>query len=193
MCICLSDLFLIVLSVFFPPLPVWIRRGLCSKDSLINVLLMILGYFPGLIHSWYIIAKYPPYWHEHESKVYYVYRDDLEHQSGPPGGGGRGRGRGRSRREQLVGPQGAPGHVPGGGSTPHCHHHHHCPDENTVIRTEPQRSNAQFTYGAVNEGSSSQGLFENSRAGDASSSSNLNSNSNSAPPAYTEFDNKTQR
>lgn len=81
----MTDLCLIVLSVLFPPLPVWIRRGFCSQDSLINILLFILGYFPGLIHSWYIIAKYPPYTITQESKVYYIYRGnpDLENQLPP--------------------------------------------------------------------------------------------------------------
>lgn len=81
-CECLSDICLVIISVLFPPLPVWIRRGICSCDSLINILLCILGYFPGLIHSWYIIAKYPPYSINHESKVYYVYQNssDLERQ-----------------------------------------------------------------------------------------------------------------
>lgn len=81
-CECLSDIVLVIISVLFPPLPVWIRRGICSTDSLINILLCILGYFPGLIHSWYIIAKYPPYTINHESKVYYVYQNssDLENQ-----------------------------------------------------------------------------------------------------------------
>lgn len=74
---CVSDIFLVCLSVLFPPLPVWIRRGFCTTDSLINVLLFCLGYFPGLIHLWYIIAKYPPY---EETRVYYVYRSDLENQ-----------------------------------------------------------------------------------------------------------------
>lgn len=79
----MSDICLVIISVLFPPLPVWIRRGLCSADSFINILLCILGYFPGLIHSWYIIAKYPPYSHNCESKVYYVYQNssDLESQS----------------------------------------------------------------------------------------------------------------
>ncbi|RLV86955.1 hypothetical protein JA9_001091 [Meyerozyma sp. JA9] len=84
-CECMTDLCLIVLSVLFPPLPVWIRRGFCSQDSFINILLFILGYFPGLIHSWYIIAKYPPYTITQESKVYYIYRGnpDLENQLPP--------------------------------------------------------------------------------------------------------------
>ncbi|ODV96866.1 hypothetical protein PACTADRAFT_29525, partial [Pachysolen tannophilus NRRL Y-2460] len=53
------DCVLVVVAIFFPPLPVWLKRGLCSADSLINILLCILGYIPGLIHSWYIISKYP--------------------------------------------------------------------------------------------------------------------------------------
>lgn len=75
---CCSDIILIIVSVLFPPLPVWIRRGICSCDSLINILLCLLGYLPGLIHSWYIIAKYPPYTIDHDTRVYYVYGQDLE-------------------------------------------------------------------------------------------------------------------
>ncbi|KAL2259411.1 hypothetical protein VTK26DRAFT_6915 [Humicola hyalothermophila] len=56
---CSTDIFLGLLAVLFPPLPVWVKRGICSVDSLINILLFILGYVPGLLHSWYIIAKYP--------------------------------------------------------------------------------------------------------------------------------------
>ncbi|CAK7897628.1 hypothetical protein CAAN1_15S01596 [[Candida] anglica] len=82
MCLCLSDLCLVLLSVFFPPLPVWIRRGVCSGDSLINILLCILGYVPGLIHSWYIIAKYPPYSTRSESKIYYIYRNSNDLEAG---------------------------------------------------------------------------------------------------------------
>ena len=79
---CCSDMFLVLLSVFFPPLAVWIRVGLCTADSLINILLCVLGYFPGLIHAWYIIAKNPPYPIYESSHVYYVFRpSDLENQT----------------------------------------------------------------------------------------------------------------
>jgi len=44
--------------------PVWIKSGLCSADSCINILLCILGYLPGLLHAWYIIAKNPEYDYE---------------------------------------------------------------------------------------------------------------------------------
>ncbi|VUC21177.1 unnamed protein product [Clonostachys rosea] len=56
---CSSDLFLCVLAILFPPLPVWVKRGICSADSIINILLLCLGFIPGLIHAWYIIAKFP--------------------------------------------------------------------------------------------------------------------------------------
>ncbi|KAL6883082.1 hypothetical protein HDV57DRAFT_495352 [Trichoderma longibrachiatum] len=56
---CSADIFLGVLAILFPPLPVWVKRGICSADSLINILLCILGFIPGLLHAWYIIAKFP--------------------------------------------------------------------------------------------------------------------------------------
>lgn len=35
-------------------LTVWVKCGICSADSLINILLCTLGYLPGLLHSWYV-------------------------------------------------------------------------------------------------------------------------------------------
>lgn len=127
-CECLSDICLIVVSVFFPPLAVWIRRGLCTSDSLINILLCMLGYFPGLIHSWYIIAKYPPYAIRHESKVYYVYQTqpDLENQGGER--------LSRSTRGSRYG---------------HRHHHHH-QHQGEVLDREPLPV-ANPTYGSTSD------------------------------------------
>ncbi|TGJ85826.1 hypothetical protein E0Z10_g2904 [Xylaria hypoxylon] len=56
---CSSDIFLGVIAILFPPLAVWVKCGLCSADSIINILLCLLGYIPGLLHAWYIIAKFP--------------------------------------------------------------------------------------------------------------------------------------
>ncbi|KAJ5719206.1 hypothetical protein N7493_007661 [Penicillium malachiteum] len=56
---CSSDVFLAILAVFFPPIAVWIKAGICTADSIINIALCLLGYIPGLIHAWYIILKYP--------------------------------------------------------------------------------------------------------------------------------------
>uniref|UniRef100_A0A060T605 ARAD1C09966p n=1 Tax=Blastobotrys adeninivorans TaxID=409370 RepID=A0A060T605_BLAAD len=53
------DFILVVVAIVFPPLPVWIKVGICSADSLINIALCVLGFLPGLFHSWYIISKYP--------------------------------------------------------------------------------------------------------------------------------------
>lgn len=38
---------------------VWIKIGICTADSLINLALCCLGYVPGLLHAWYIIARHP--------------------------------------------------------------------------------------------------------------------------------------
>ncbi|KAI5464936.1 hypothetical protein BGZ63DRAFT_167040 [Mariannaea sp. PMI_226] len=78
---CSADVFLAILALLFPPLPVWVKCGICSADSVINILLCVLGYVPGLLHSWYIIAKYPEPPYEYEAlptdreggRVTYVY------------------------------------------------------------------------------------------------------------------------
>ncbi|KAF4123002.1 Uncharacterized membrane protein YqaE,-like protein of Blt101, UPF0057 family [Geosmithia morbida] len=89
---CSSDIFLGFIALLFPPvageyhdLPpysstcpgfftnislstVWVKRGICSADSLINICLCVVGFFPGLIHAWYIIAKFPDPWdYDYES------------------------------------------------------------------------------------------------------------------------------
>ncbi|KAL5343002.1 UPF0057-domain-containing protein [Aspergillus crustosus] len=56
---CGSDIFLAILAVFFPPIAVWIKLGVCTADSIINLALCCLGYVPGLLHAWYIILKNP--------------------------------------------------------------------------------------------------------------------------------------
>ncbi|TKA66735.1 hypothetical protein B0A55_08276 [Friedmanniomyces simplex] len=56
---CGSDIFLGLLAIIFPPLAVWVKRGLCSVDSIINIALCCLGFLPGLLHAWYIISVTP--------------------------------------------------------------------------------------------------------------------------------------
>lgn len=53
-----TDVMLLILAFFLPPLAVFFKRG-CSADLLINILLTILGYLPGMVHAWYLIIKYP--------------------------------------------------------------------------------------------------------------------------------------
>ncbi|RPB05970.1 hypothetical protein L873DRAFT_1824725 [Choiromyces venosus 120613-1] len=86
---CSSDCFLAILAILFPPLPVWVKRGICSADSLISIALCCLGWFPGLLHSWYIISKYPDPWdnaymplgHESQGTTYYY---QVAHPQHPP-------------------------------------------------------------------------------------------------------------
>lgn len=42
-----SDILKIVAAVVLPPLGVFLEKGLCDMDVLINILLTILGYIPG--------------------------------------------------------------------------------------------------------------------------------------------------
>ncbi|KAL1944566.1 hypothetical protein VTO73DRAFT_2996 [Trametes versicolor] len=44
-------------AILLPPVGVFLERG-CNSDFLINILLTILGYIPGIIHALYIILKY---------------------------------------------------------------------------------------------------------------------------------------
>ncbi|SPN99688.1 related to SNA2 Integral mebrane protein [Cephalotrichum gorgonifer] len=87
---CSPDIFLGVLAILFPPLPVWVKCGICSTESLLNFLLFLLGYIPGLLHAWYIIAKYPesfeyePLDHEQGRRVTYVVISDSPRPSPPP-------------------------------------------------------------------------------------------------------------
>lgn len=52
------DIIRIILSIFLPPLGVFLQVGI-GKHFWINILLTILGYIPGIVHAVYIIAKVP--------------------------------------------------------------------------------------------------------------------------------------
>ncbi|PNS20236.1 hypothetical protein CAC42_5686 [Sphaceloma murrayae] len=52
-----SDILKIIIAIFLPPVGVFLERG-CGADLLINILLTVLGYIPGIIHALYIILKY---------------------------------------------------------------------------------------------------------------------------------------
>lgn len=53
----IGDLIKILLALILPPLGVLIETGI-SKHLLINILLTLLGFIPGMIHAVYVIAKY---------------------------------------------------------------------------------------------------------------------------------------
>ncbi|KGR20681.1 hypothetical protein MG9_02272, partial [Candida albicans P37037] len=144
--------------------------GCCSCDSLINIALCMLGYFPGLIHSWYIIAKYPPYYYQQQQQqrkdtIYYVYRSDLENQTP--------RRDGRDGRDECH-------------HDHHHHHHHHhnqAESQSAGLIVSNNHNNNNNNYGSVVEGSSSSNLTPVAP---------IPVENGAPPPAYTEIDNKTQ-
>ncbi len=52
----LNDFLKILFAVLLPPLGVFLEVGL-TKHFLLNILLTVLGFLPGIIHAVYIIAK----------------------------------------------------------------------------------------------------------------------------------------
>lgn len=50
-----NDLLLMIISIFFPPVSVYLRKGLWTKDFLINFLLTLLLGLPGFIHAVWVI------------------------------------------------------------------------------------------------------------------------------------------
>jgi len=50
------DLFRLVVAVVLPPLGVFLQVGFGGQFFL-NILLTLLGYFPGIIHAVWIIAR----------------------------------------------------------------------------------------------------------------------------------------
>ena len=51
------DLLRIVIAILLPPLGVFLQVGI-GKQFWINVLLMLLGYLPGIVHAVWVIVKY---------------------------------------------------------------------------------------------------------------------------------------
>lgn len=52
----MNDILKIILAIILPPIGVLVERGL-SGTLLLNIVLTILGYIPGIIHAVYIIAE----------------------------------------------------------------------------------------------------------------------------------------
>ena len=52
----LMDCLRLILSIIIPPLGVFFKVGL-GLQFWINILLTLLGYFPGLIHAIWVIAR----------------------------------------------------------------------------------------------------------------------------------------
>ncbi|KAL6049217.1 UPF0057 membrane protein [Balamuthia mandrillaris] len=54
----LGDILLAILAIFLPFVPVLIKRG-CGGHFLLNILLCIIGWLPGVIHAWFVIFSTP--------------------------------------------------------------------------------------------------------------------------------------
>lgn len=54
-----SQILIILLSILLPPIGVLLSRGL-GAQFLINILLTILGYVPGLVHAVWLAARPAP-------------------------------------------------------------------------------------------------------------------------------------
>jgi uncharacterized membrane protein YqaE (UPF0057 family) len=52
----MNKLILIILAIFLPPIAVFLKSGV-GKDLLINVLLCLLFYVPGIIHALWVCTK----------------------------------------------------------------------------------------------------------------------------------------
>jgi uncharacterized membrane protein YqaE (UPF0057 family) len=50
----IKTLLLILITIFIPPIGVFLVAG-CGMDLFINILLTLLGYFPGHIHAFYLL------------------------------------------------------------------------------------------------------------------------------------------
>ncbi|KAL5118149.1 hypothetical protein ACEQ8H_003984 [Pleosporales sp. CAS-2024a] len=91
---CGTDCFLMLLSVLFPPIGVWVKKGVCGADSLINLALCCLGFLPGLLHAWYVILQNPENLDQYHQvpngengdgrTTYYVIRHEQPGRQGQP-------------------------------------------------------------------------------------------------------------
>jgi uncharacterized membrane protein YqaE (UPF0057 family) len=54
----MDKLLLIIIAIFIPPLAVYLHQNACNNQTLLNLLLTIIGFYVvGLIHALWIILK----------------------------------------------------------------------------------------------------------------------------------------
>jgi uncharacterized membrane protein YqaE (UPF0057 family) len=108
-------------------LTVWVKRGVCGADSLINIALCCLGFLPGLLHAWYIILQNPdPHSQAYEGvqdrergndgsvTYYYVSRGQPQH----PAAGRQGQAQGQAQAQAPTSYGTVGGNQPSGGQFP---------------------------------------------------------------------------
>jgi len=52
----MNKLVLILVALFLPPVAVFLKRGV-GQALLINILLCLLLYFPGMVHALWVVSK----------------------------------------------------------------------------------------------------------------------------------------
>ena len=52
----MNKLVLILIAIFLPPVAVFLQRGF-GKDLLINILLCLLVFFPGMVHALWVVSN----------------------------------------------------------------------------------------------------------------------------------------
>jgi len=52
----MNKVILILLSIFLPPIAVFIKLGV-GKHLLINIVLCLLGWLPGVVHALYVSTR----------------------------------------------------------------------------------------------------------------------------------------
>ena len=52
----MNKLVLILIAIFLPPVAVVLKRGF-GMDLLINILLCLLVFFPGMVHALWVVSK----------------------------------------------------------------------------------------------------------------------------------------
>ncbi|MBW1828970.1 MAG: YqaE/Pmp3 family membrane protein [Deltaproteobacteria bacterium] len=51
-----NKILLIVLAILLPPLAVFFKKGL-GKDLIINIILCLIFYIPGIIHALWVVTQ----------------------------------------------------------------------------------------------------------------------------------------
>ncbi len=52
----MNKVVLIILAIFLPPVAVFLKNGV-GKDLIINIVLCLLVFFPGMIHAIWLVTK----------------------------------------------------------------------------------------------------------------------------------------
>ncbi len=52
----MNKVVLIILAILLPPVAVFLKRGI-GKDLLINIILCLIFFFPGVVHAVWLVTK----------------------------------------------------------------------------------------------------------------------------------------